>query len=491
MPPKLQVDESLAFMFICIEASMSRLDFKAIGIACDLQPAAARMRYTRLKKALEAGVFKGAILTQGPVQSNPRLALMANPESSRLAAEAKRAPQTPYADVDLVDDLDEEDNEEDVRRQRSKTSAQREKRKAAVDDEPLFFDDTSATTRFAKQIKREDDGEQPEEVVDDDEDNANCTPEQVTTKRPRAQNGRARKAIINRPGRTIAASFEDFAETMTRNNRAKHPVHPAVTEQSRSAPRNASPMTDDCGVPYGIASNQTPPTAEDYNFAADTGQSPIIYRYPNRNTQAYAPRGQHVRPADNPPVIASSSSFQNNLYPATRPVFPGHQAVNSSFGYNRAGSQASAEPQHAASDLRHPTSVFDNFVAGNPISLARPDRATTSTSVHDRLSSQQKQRVPHPTLVHRSQFVEQHMPSAELSPTITTMKPVSDGSRTPQTPQTPQSSAAVDEDITAVQAKGTSAKATAVEEDTSASTQAIGRGNTAEAAEALATMTQG
>lgn len=454
------------------------------------------MRYTRLKKALEAGVFKGAILTQGPVQSNPRLALMANPESSRLAAEAKRAPQTPYADANLVDDLEEQDNEEDVGRQRSATSAQREKRKAAIDDEPLFFDDTSATTRFVKQIKCEDDDEQPEELVDNNEDNANYTPEQVTAKRPRAQNGRARKAIINRPGRTIAASFEDFAETMTRNNRAKHPLYPAVTEQSRSASRNASPMTDDCGVPYGIVSNQTPPTAEDYNFAADTGQSPIIYRHPNRNSQAYAPRGQQVRHADNPPVMASSP-FQNNLYPGAGHVFPGRRAVNSSFGHNRAGSQASADLQHAASGRRHPTSVFDNFVAGNPIraanpiSLARPEPTATSTSVYDRLSSQQKQRVAHPALVHRSQFVEQRTPSAELSPTITVMNPAADGSRTPQTPQTPQSSAAVDEDITAVHAEGTSANATAMDEDTSASTQAIDRGNTVESAEALATMTQG
>lgn len=117
MPPKLQVDESFAFLFTCIEASgckvsfakpLARLgwlypnpvrrltkiltlppqvDFKLVGDATDLQPAAARMRYTRLRKAVEAGHFKGATLTQPNVVSS-RLSELANPQARRFGQNA-------------------------------------------------------------------------------------------------------------------------------------------------------------------------------------------------------------------------------------------------------------------------------------------------------------------------------------------------------------------------------------------------------------------
>ncbi|EER45773.1 conserved hypothetical protein [Histoplasma capsulatum H143] len=56
MPSKTQTDVNLWFLYTCLQKSdYKTIDFKAVGEATSLNPPAARMRFSRLKKAIEAG----------------------------------------------------------------------------------------------------------------------------------------------------------------------------------------------------------------------------------------------------------------------------------------------------------------------------------------------------------------------------------------------------------------------------------------------------
>ncbi|KAG9245805.1 hypothetical protein BJ878DRAFT_398739, partial [Calycina marina] len=56
MPSKIQLDENLWFLYICLTKSdLKTIDFLAVGAATNLKPPAARMRYTRLRRQIESG----------------------------------------------------------------------------------------------------------------------------------------------------------------------------------------------------------------------------------------------------------------------------------------------------------------------------------------------------------------------------------------------------------------------------------------------------
>lgn len=78
MPSKIQLDENLWFLYICLQKSDykavgpwrgffclptadvdGKIDFNAVGDATKLKPPAARMRYTRLRRAIEGGTLIG------------------------------------------------------------------------------------------------------------------------------------------------------------------------------------------------------------------------------------------------------------------------------------------------------------------------------------------------------------------------------------------------------------------------------------------------
>ncbi|KAA6409343.1 MAG: hypothetical protein FRX48_06896 [Lasallia pustulata] len=60
MPSKIQLDENLWFLYICLQKSdYKAIDFNAVGDATQLKPPAARMRYTRLRRAIESGTLIG------------------------------------------------------------------------------------------------------------------------------------------------------------------------------------------------------------------------------------------------------------------------------------------------------------------------------------------------------------------------------------------------------------------------------------------------
>ncbi|KAL5330202.1 hypothetical protein ACEPPN_003727 [Leptodophora sp. 'Broadleaf-Isolate-01'] len=68
MPSKIQLDENLWFLYICLQKSdLKAIDFNAVGLATSLKPPAARMRYTRLKRQIESGALNAA---HGPEPSS-------------------------------------------------------------------------------------------------------------------------------------------------------------------------------------------------------------------------------------------------------------------------------------------------------------------------------------------------------------------------------------------------------------------------------------
>ncbi|KAI9759740.1 MAG: 3'-5'-exoribonuclease [Chaenotheca gracillima] len=60
MPSKIQLDENLWFLYICLQKSdYKAIDFNAVGDVAGLKAPAARMRYTRLRRAIESGTLIG------------------------------------------------------------------------------------------------------------------------------------------------------------------------------------------------------------------------------------------------------------------------------------------------------------------------------------------------------------------------------------------------------------------------------------------------
>ncbi|KAK2794348.1 hypothetical protein FQN52_008706 [Onygenales sp. PD_12] len=58
MPSKTQPDVNLWFLYICLQKSdYKTIDFNAVGEVTSLNPPAARMRFSRLKKAIENGTY--------------------------------------------------------------------------------------------------------------------------------------------------------------------------------------------------------------------------------------------------------------------------------------------------------------------------------------------------------------------------------------------------------------------------------------------------
>ncbi|KFY41643.1 hypothetical protein V494_02875 [Pseudogymnoascus sp. VKM F-4513 (FW-928)] len=85
MPSKIQLDENLWFLYICLQKSdyknvrpppsasppnhptnlPTKIDFTSVGEVTNLKPPAARMRYTRLRRQIESGSLKGTRLKKG------------------------------------------------------------------------------------------------------------------------------------------------------------------------------------------------------------------------------------------------------------------------------------------------------------------------------------------------------------------------------------------------------------------------------------------
>ncbi|KAA8648244.1 hypothetical protein EYZ11_006731 [Aspergillus tanneri] len=62
MAPRTKADANLLFLFVCLQhVGDGSIDFRAVAEATNLNVPAARMRYTRLKKALDTEIINGAV----------------------------------------------------------------------------------------------------------------------------------------------------------------------------------------------------------------------------------------------------------------------------------------------------------------------------------------------------------------------------------------------------------------------------------------------
>ncbi|PGH06980.1 hypothetical protein GX51_02019 [Blastomyces parvus] len=69
MPSKTQADVNLWFLYTCLQNSdYKTIDFNAVGEATGLNPPAARMRFSRLKKAIETGTANSTVSPESASQ---------------------------------------------------------------------------------------------------------------------------------------------------------------------------------------------------------------------------------------------------------------------------------------------------------------------------------------------------------------------------------------------------------------------------------------
>lgn len=353
------------------------------------------MRYTRLKKAVEAGHFRGAVLTQGPISRNPKLAAMANPESSRLAAEALKGGKTdklqratidklntPISDDDLEEGYDEygqaEDEDEEVEEVASEQLTVRPKRKRTEElpkdeDEDSFYPDMSVDTHKDKQIKAEVGDEQPE-VIGERMEEAGMT------------RSSSKSSIVQLPSQGLLRASSPFTTQYSPNQTFhSNPMHPPSMLPPRQPPAATMHMhtphsRDQEMVLVGIVSGQPHPTPEDISFAqARKLSSPMHQVLVRRN------------PAGRPPMRARfdhgpPSSF---LPPSFTSPFPLPVPIQSAFSrpLPSISQPTPAIPAHVRFDAKK---VFDGFTLPSvPHDTSSVPRAS-AVEVLSRRSSQNR-----------------------------------------------------------------------------------------------------
>ncbi|KAK2759151.1 3'-5'-exoribonuclease [Arachnomyces sp. PD_36] len=83
MPSKIQLDVNLWFLYLCLQKSdYKTIDFNAVGNEANLNPPAARMRFTRLRKQIESGSLAG---THGARETST------SPKKTKSAKAGKKA----------------------------------------------------------------------------------------------------------------------------------------------------------------------------------------------------------------------------------------------------------------------------------------------------------------------------------------------------------------------------------------------------------------
>lgn len=486
MPQKLQVDESFAFLFMCIEASGCKLDFKLVGDATDLQPAAARMRYSRLKKAVEAGHFKGAVLTQ-PISTSPQLAALANPESRRLGnaavaggtSKSRRAAkprQNAQAKAFAGDDEEEEEEEvEEVESQLTLTSGRSRRKRQASNmlpediDSDMFYPDTSQATRRTKQIKRSDsdvETEEQEELEETDQQ-ASIASTSTTSSRPRTQNVNTGRPISN-ASRSPHTEQQEFGNATYAPASSRRKVSAANAAESAYALGLATgrhaPSPEDLNSPQfehaarlrNISTGVNPIAKTGYNTSGPS--KPGMRQLNDRDRQFLARHGQPTHPMVSSPLAQNApyNSFgpptgglapiygQNNTR-STRMPAPSIPPFGDPFAIANTGFNADA-PASATPQRHHHTydaaSVFDDF--SPPVDpAARFARPSTKTSPAKRTVS--KARVAPTTRRNNTNTNANIDPQLTVSPPMAPATPVSSPQHVIQSRQVPRAVTSVPE----------------------------------------------
>lgn len=430
--------------FVLSHTNCDQIDFRLVGEACDLNASAARMRYSRLKKAVETGHFRGAILTQGPITKNPKLAAMANPESSRLAEEALKSDankarrwatnkSTPgISDDDLEDEDAEyelEEEEEEVEEIEPEKLLFRPKRKLTEEpskneDDDLFYPDTSVAIHKDKQIKLE--GDEEPEMINDRADNASQTSSRGRRSRVPSP---PRKSRLSSPRIT---SQQQFSRRQTSQYTPVHVATRPIPSSNRAMPMPATVHQQTDMVTVGIVSGQPQPTPEDISFAQARGlPSPMQQVSVQQSNNGFPPmrarfaRTRQLLPTSSfpssansiswPPPPSLSSQFQQPSLP-----FPLPGAIRSPF----ASQQPFSPQQRTTPPLSRfdPASVFDNF---KPPSITPPPvpRPSTVDILARRSAVENLRKITLDQTEHRNRSDTRHRQHSQRAAVETTPRP--------------------------------------------------------------------
>ncbi|EEP75539.1 predicted protein [Uncinocarpus reesii 1704] len=97
MPSKLQLDVNLWFLYLCLQKSdYKTIDFHAVGEAANINPPAARMRFTRLKKTIENGALNSpaGTLFPGGTEGTARLSSSSSRGKGKAQSSAAKSVKT-------------------------------------------------------------------------------------------------------------------------------------------------------------------------------------------------------------------------------------------------------------------------------------------------------------------------------------------------------------------------------------------------------------
>lgn len=332
-----------------------QLDYKRLGDNLEIQPAAARMRLVRLRKAVTNKEFEDAMLVQ-PGKCDPEIAALANPESRTLTAAASKARETRTAknkrkeleelspalvpseddDSEFSDEFEHEEEDEPPLRHASVDIAKRKATSVPPGDSQsdeealLFFEDTSSTSRRAKKVKVEDEMRKDEKLEESDQNEPKLRAKKV------AQN------VVSRRSRKAEGQDQKSARPSTnKDEKVTLAAIPASTqvvghrEIPRTPPRSAAPSPQPWTDPFSARSapgQQQSPAARPVSrhLTSSKLQMPTVPHGlhkiggvpPQRNTAVW-PAGFGQRRFQ--PTPPSSSSFSN---PAS--VFFGFQPARPS-----------------------------------------------------------------------------------------------------------------------------------------------------------------
>jgi len=349
------------------------------------------MRYTRLKKAVEAGLFKGATLSSKPTATSPQLAALANPESRRLGNAAAtgrnqkprrttRPRRNAQAKVSASDLEDEEDAQSTSLGGRSRRKRHASNVVSEDDDSEMFYADTSRATRRTKQIKRSDsdieaeEHEEAEEVEEAEEAEDPDRQDSVASRLTALDRRRARGGSLTQRPQYALQNFDDttFAGSASRRKASAANAAESAYALSIASGRYAPSPEDDSRARSGHAARLRN-TSTGANPIANSGRKPPgtssagMRQLNARDRQFLARHGQANRPLFNSPL--GQTNPLNDFVPAIARRSSTLDPDNGSAGHMPLPSLSPFEdPDYDADpdNLRpHHTydvaSVFDNF----------------------------------------------------------------------------------------------------------------------------------
>lgn len=381
------------------------------------------MRYTRLRKAVEAGHFKGATLAHPAVISasmvqlaNPQARRFGNSPQQRLTGSADEiAGATLYTGAARPIELDEEDEDEDEEDEledieESESLVDRDngrKRRASnmvevetAADNQLFYPDTSRSSRALKRIKRSDSDDEQEE--DEEHTPSKSTRNTAALTRQRRTTNTITTSLPTRaykqqgPQQIVSTDFHGSPSrpslplgVSTRSGldgqRPSNDSPPVKVSRKKKSANDAAKAAYEVGVTTG----RWAPHPDDNSVSND--QSRHLYSVNHTPTLRYvghalhSPSGQSTRPTANAdanmscrdapklqPYPNMSFHMPRSQHPAS--VGPFHQTPSNPFATGQVPLPISHQESHYRSHQPEPLPQAEDYPPPRRYNPSDPNR---------------------------------------------------------------------------------------------------------------------